>query len=76
MRGRVLDRLADRLTPDRRPWSLLVSALTVALVVTFLAMIVVANRMLAVAAGAAVFAVIAAWLSDRRRRRPREPRDR
>jgi len=54
---------------SRRPWSVLSIALTFAAVVTVIGIIVIANRMLAVAFGAAAFAMTALWLSERRRSR-------
>lgn len=62
----------------RRPLSIAAVALAVALCVTLLALIFLANRIIAVALGAAAFAIVALWLRDRRRghglRRGREQR--
>lgn len=57
-----LTRLGRRYAPRRRPWSLVVAALVVALAVIVVGAFFVANRQLAVGLGAATFAVVLAWL--------------
>ena len=57
-----LTRLGRRYASTRRPWSLVVAALVVALAVIVVGAFFVANRQFAVALGAATFAVLLAWL--------------
>ena len=57
-----LTRLGRRYASRRRPWSLVVAALVVALAVIVVGAFFVANRQFAVALGAATFAVLLAWL--------------
>jgi len=57
-----LTRLGRRYASMRRPWSLVVAALVVALAVIVVGAFFVANRQFAVALGAATFAVLLAWL--------------
>ncbi len=54
--------LGRRYASTRRPWSLVVAALVVALAVIVVGAFFVANRQFAVALGAATFAVLLAWL--------------
>ena len=65
----LLDRLGRRYATDRRPWSLVVTALAIGTGVIVVGAFLVANKQFAVGLGAATFAIVLAWLF--RVRRPR-----
>lgn len=57
-----LTRLGRRYASGRRPWSLVVAALTIGAAVVVVGAFFVANRQFAVGLGAATFFVLLAWL--------------
>ena len=57
-----MTRLGRRYASSRRPWSLVVTALTIGAAVLVIGAFVLANKQFAVGLGAAAFGIVLAWL--------------